>query len=84
MLAQQKLKKKRREKKGKERKRKEKGDTWVTQLVKHLTFGFSSGHDLTVSLSPSSDSVLTARSLLGILCLLSERLNCSLSLSLSK
>ena len=24
------------------------GDTWVTQLVKHLTLDFSSGHDLTV------------------------------------
>ena len=33
--------------------------------VKHLTLGFSSGHDLSLNLS----SVLTARSLLGTLSL---------------
>ena len=43
---------------------------WVAQSVKCPSLGFSSGHDLTVlSSSPMSGSVLTGRSLLGILSL---------------
>ena len=35
------------------------GSTWVAQLVKHLTFDFSSGHDLRVmELRPPSSSML--------------------------
>ena len=41
---------------------------WVAQSGKHPTLSFSSGHDL-VRLSPTSGSVLTAWSLLGILSL---------------
>ena len=51
--------------------------TWVAQSVKRPTLGFGSGHDLRVhefsqfvSSSPSSGSVLTVLSLLGILSLL--------------
>ena len=45
--------------------------TWVAQSVKPPTLGFGSGHDLgSVGSSPTSDSALTARSLLGILSLL--------------
>ena len=40
--------------------------TWVAQSVKRPTLGFASGHDLTVSLSPTG-SALTAQSLLEIL-----------------
>ena len=37
--------------------------TWVTQLVKHLTLGFSSGHDLWVlGWSPKSGTVLSMES----------------------
>ena len=42
--------------------------TWVAQLVKRLTLDFGSGHDLTIMRSsPTLGSVLTVRSLLGIL-----------------
>ena len=45
-------------------------DAWGAQLLEHPTLDFSSGHDLMgVSVSPTSGTVLTARSLLGILCL---------------
>ena len=42
---------------------------WVTQAVEHPTLDFSSSHDLTVVAGPRPmpRSVLTARSLLGIL-----------------
>ena len=50
----------------------------MAQSVKHLTFDFSSRHDLMVhGIKPVLGSVLTAWSLLGILSL------CALSLSLS-
>ena len=59
--------------------------TWVAQSVKRPTLGFSSGHGLTVSSSPSLGSVLTMQSLLGILSLfLSGPPLLTLSLSLSK
>ena len=63
-------------------------DAWVAPLVKHLTLGFSSGHDLSfVSSSPVSGSALTAWSLLEILSLspsLSAPHPLTLFLSLSK
>ena len=44
--------------------------SWVAQSVKHQTLDFGSGHDLrVVRSSPTSGSVLTAWSLLGILSL---------------
>ena len=44
---------------------------WVAQLVKSLTLGFGSGHDLMVCESESHiGSMLTMQSLLGILSLL--------------
>ena len=50
----------------------------MAQLVKHLTLGLGSGHDLTVpEIEPTLGSVLTTWSLLGI------PLTHSLSLSLS-
>ena len=57
--------------------------TWMTHLVKHLTFGFSSGHDCTVRgfkshIGLGADSV----KLLGILSLSSLQLPCLLALSL--
>ena len=53
----------------------------MAQLVKRLTRGFGSGHDLTVrEMSLASGSALTVRSLLGILSLL---LSLSLPHSLS-
>ena len=56
--------------------------TWVAQLVKRLTPGFGSGHDLMVRSSPTSRSVLVAWSLLRILSLpLSLPFPCSRSLS---
>ena len=56
----------------------------MTQLVKHLTPDFGSGHDLTVcALEAELGSGLTARSLLGIVSL-SLSLYPSLALSLSK
>ena len=40
---------------------------WVAQSVEHLPLDFGSGHDLkVVGLSPPLDSVLIAKSLLGI------------------
>ena len=57
---------------------------WVAQLVKHPTFDFGSGHDLTVrEIEPRISSVLTVWSLLGILTLPLPPLAFSLSLSLS-
>ena len=66
--------------------------TWVAQSVKHPTFDFISGYELTfLRLSPTSGSSLTVWSLLGILHLslsLSApsllALSLSLSLSISK
>ena len=45
------------------------GGAWVAHLVKRPALGFSSGHDLTlfVGSSPTSGSLLTVWSLLGIL-----------------
>ena len=61
------------------------GGTWVAQSVECLTLDFGSGHDLmVVRSSPTSGSILTAWSLLGILSLslsLSLPLLCSLCLS---
>ena len=56
---------------------------WVAQLVKHLTLDFGSSYNVTVlGLSPTSGSVLTVRSLIGILSLpLCVPLLCSSSLS---
>ena len=61
---------------------------WVAQLVEHPTLDFGLGHDLTaVGSSPTSGSVLTVWSLLGILsfslCVPHSR-SPSLSLSLSQ
>ena len=54
----------------------------MAQSVKHLTLDFGSDHDLTVHEFRASGSVLTAWSLLGILCLpLSLPLHYSHSLS---
>ena len=62
--------------------------TWGAQLVKHPTLDFSSGHDLAVmGSSPAPGSVLTARSLLGIVSLplfLCPSPACVCSLSLNK
>ena len=59
---------------------------WVAQSVEAPTLGFGSGHQLTIrGPSPASGSVLTARSLLGILSLpLPLTLPRSRFLSLSK
>ena len=44
------------------------GGAWVVHSVRHLTLGFSSGHDLTVrGMEPHVGSVLTVQSLLVIL-----------------
>ena len=43
-----------------------KGGTWVAQSAKPLTVDFGSGHDLMVSLSPASGSMLTVQRLLGL------------------
>ena len=66
------------------------GGAWVAQSGEHPTLDFGSGHDpRVVGSSPTSGSRLAARSLLGILCLLSLPFSClcrctdSLSLSLS-
>ena len=54
----------------------------MTQSLKRLTLGFRSGHDLAfVRWNPTSDSVLTARSLLGIFSL---SLYLSLKINLKK
>ena len=47
------------------------GGAWVAQSVEHPTLDFGSGHDLMVHEfeSPASGSVLTVRSVLGILSL---------------
>ena len=62
------------------------GGTWVAQSVKCLTLDCGSGHDLTVGkFSPMAGSVLTVRSLLGILSLPpSLPLPCLHSLSVSQ
>ena len=60
--------------------------SWVAPSVKHKTFDFNSGHDLTVLFlgsNPTSHSVLTVRSMLGILSAPPCVLSVSLSLSLS-
>ena len=61
--------------------------TWVTQLVKHPTLGFSSGHDLKVMRSSPSLALLgmePACDSLSASLLHSHTLSLPLSLSLSR